>query len=196
MRQYLDRLYLWSGWIAAFFIAAIAALVLAQVTLNLIDRISSLITGSAIGLTIPSYADFTGFFLAASSFFALAHTHREGGHIRVSLIIQNLPPRGRKVIEFWSVGLAVLATVYFTYYMALLVFESYFYHDLSAGIIPVPIWIPQSGVLAGLAVLSIALIDDFIRLVQGRSASYIGKGEKLLEGEEMPDAASSVEDRS
>ena len=52
--------------------------------LNLIDRISSLLTGQAIGLTIPSYADFTGFFLAASSFFALAHTHREGGHIRVS----------------------------------------------------------------------------------------------------------------
>lgn len=196
MRHYLNRLYLWSGWIAAFFIAAICAVVFAQVMLNLIDRISTLTTGSAIGLTIPSYADFTGFFLAASSFFALAHTHREGGHIRVSLIIQNLPPKLRRAVEFWSVGLAVLATAYFTFYMALLVFESFSYHDLSPGIIPVPIWIPQSAVMAGLAVLTIALIDDFVALMQGRPASYEGKGENLLEGEELPEAAQVTGDRS
>lgn len=196
MRQILDRLYVWSGWIAAMFIAAICALVFAQVMLNLIDRISSLMTGSAIGLTIPSYADFTGFFLAAASFFALAHTHREGGHIRVSLIIQNLPPKARLVIEFWSVGLALLATIYFTWYMALLVHESFIYNDLSPGIIPVPIWIPQLAVLAGLVVLAIALADDFVRLVRGRPASYDGKGENLLEGEKMPDAVASGEDVS
>ncbi len=196
MRQYLNRLYLWSGWIAAMFIAAICALVFAQVTLNLIDRISTLTTGYAIGLTIPSYADFTGFFLAASSFFALAHTHREGGHIRVSLIIQNLPPKARIAIEYWSVGLAVLATAYFTVYMALLVHESLTYNDLSPGIIPVPIWIPQSAVLAGLAVLTVALVDDFVRLLQGRKPSYEGKGEKLLEGETLPDEAKISGDAS
>lgn len=186
MRRYLNSLYYWSGWVAAFFIAAICALVFAQVMLNLIDRISSLMTGQAIGLTIPSYADFTGFFLAASSFFALAHTHREGGHIRVSLIIQNLPPKARKAVEYWSVGLALLATAYFTIYMALLVQESFIYNDLSPGIVPVPIWIPQSAVLAGLAVLTIALADDFTRLLRGGSPSYEGKGENLLEGEKLP----------
>lgn len=186
MRRYLNGLYHWSGWLAAFFIAAICALVFAQVMLNLVDRISSLVTGQAIGLTIPSYADFTGFFLAASSFFALAHTHREGGHIRVSLIIQNLPPKARKAIEYWSVGLALLATAYFTIYMALLVQESFIYNDLSPGIVPVPIWIPQSAVLAGLAVLTIALTDDFTSLLRGESPSYDGKGENLLEGEKLP----------
>ncbi|PLX40925.1 MAG: C4-dicarboxylate ABC transporter permease [Hyphomicrobiales bacterium] len=196
MRRYLNRLYLWSGWVAALFIAAICAVVFAQVMLNLIDRISTLTTGSAIGLTIPSYADFTGFFLAASSFFALAHTHREGGHIRVSLIIQNLPPRAQRAVEYWSLGLALLATAYFTYYMALLVIESFTYHDLSPGIIPVPIWIPQAAVLAGLAVLTIALADDFLSLLRGRKASYAGKGENLLEGEELPKAMALPEDRS
>ena len=72
MRKFLDSLYLASGWIAAFFIGAICALVVAQVCLNLIDRISGLLTGTAIGLTIPSYADFTGFFLAAASFSIMA----------------------------------------------------------------------------------------------------------------------------
>ena len=64
--------------LAATFIAAICLLVFAQVLLNLVDRIAKMTTGAAIGLAIPSYADFTGFFLAASSFLALAYTLREG----------------------------------------------------------------------------------------------------------------------
>ena len=93
MRKLLDSLYLASGWAAACFIGAICTLVVAQVGLNLIDRVAGLATGTAIGLTIPSYADFTGFFLAAASFLALAHTLRQGGHIRVTLLISHLPDR-------------------------------------------------------------------------------------------------------
>ncbi len=167
----------------AIFIALICALVFAQVLLNLVDRLSSLLTGSAIGLSIPSYSDFTGFFLAAASFLALAYTLREGGHIRVSLVIQNLAPRARHAIEIWCVSVALAASSYFAWYMALLVGESYAYNDLSPGIIAVPIWIPQSAVLAGLLVLSIALLDELVMLFSRRKPSYDGKGENLLEGE-------------
>ena len=107
MRRFLDNLYKWSGVLAATFIAAICVLVFAQVLLNLADRIAKMTTGSAIGLAIPSYADFTGFFLAASSFLALAYTLREGGHIRVSLFIQNAGPKARHFIELWCLALAL-----------------------------------------------------------------------------------------
>lgn len=62
IRGWLNRLYNISGWMAAACIAMICLLVVSQVVLNLVDRLSGLITGTAIGLTIPSYADFTGFF--------------------------------------------------------------------------------------------------------------------------------------
>ena len=67
VRKLLDGLYLLSGIAGAGFLAAIALIVLAQVSLNIVDKISELLTGEAVGLVIPSYADFTGFFLAASS---------------------------------------------------------------------------------------------------------------------------------
>jgi len=184
MRAFLDRLYRLSGWIAAGFIAAICALVFAQVVLNIIDRVSSLITGQAVGLSIPSYSDFTGFFLASASFFALAYTLREGGHIRVTLFIQHARSGARWLIEFWCVGLACTVSVYFTWYMARLVLESHEFNDLSSGMIPVPIWIPQTGMLIGLVVLSIALIDELYSLIRGENPSYHDKGENLLEGEE------------
>ena len=184
MRTALNRLYLLSGWTGAVFIALICLLVFAQVLLNLVDRLASVLTGSAIGLSIPSYSDFTGFFLAAASFFALAYTLREGGHIRVSLVIQNFSPRLRHMIEIWCVAAALVVTAYFAWYMGLLVGESLTYNDLSPGIIAVPIWIPQSAVLLGLAVLGIALVDELVMLLKGGKPSYDGKGENLLEGDE------------
>lgn len=181
VRGWLNKLYAVSGYLAAMFIALICLLVVSQVVLNLIDRISTLITGTAVGLTIPSYADFTGFFLAAASFLALAYTLREGGHIRVTLVIGNLPPVIRRFFEVWCLGVATSITCYFTYYTARLVWESYSYNDLSAGMIAVPIWIPQCAMLTGLVILSIALLDELVAILSGRPASYADKGEKLLE---------------
>lgn len=172
MRKFLDSLYLASGWLAAFFIAAICTLVVAQVCLNLIDRIAGILTGTAIGLTIPSYADFTGFFLAAASFLALAHTLRQGAHIRVTLFISHLPDRIAGLLEFWCVAVAAAISVYFSYYTAFLVWESYQFHDLSPGMIAVPLWIPQTAMLAGLIILSIALIDELVGLIIGKTPSY------------------------
>jgi len=191
MRAALNGLYRLSGWLAAFFILAICLLVFAQVLLNLVDRLSSLFTGSAVGLAIPSYADFTGFFLAAASFFALAHTLREGGHIRVSLLIQYAGPGMRRILELWCATLAATVAIYFSWYAALLVHESYVYHDLSSGMIAVPIWIPQAAVLAGLVVLSIALLDEVWSILGGAWPSYHNKGESLLE---HPDSPSEYED--
>ena len=184
MRRSLDSLYKWSGGLAAVFIALICLLVFAQVMLNLIDRIAKMTTGSAIGLAIPSYADFTGFFLAASSFLALAYTLREGGHIRVSLFIQGAGPKVRHFIEIWCLALALAASAYFAWYAGHLVYESFKFNDLSAGMIAVPIWIPQAAMFAGLMILTIALIDEFFEVLKGAEPSYAGKGENLLEGED------------
>jgi len=63
LRKTLNALYTGSGWLAAAFLFIICLLVVCQVALNSIDRISTILTGTAVGLTIPSYSDFTGFFL-------------------------------------------------------------------------------------------------------------------------------------
>ncbi len=172
MRNALDRLYLVSGWIGAIFIAAIALLVVCQVVLNLIDRIAGLLTGTAIGLTIPSYADFTGFFLAAASFLALAHTLRQGAHIRVTLLISHLPGKIARLLEFWCVGVATLIAIYFSWYTAILVMESFEFSDLSSGMIAVPLWIPQTAMFIGLVILSISLVDILVGLIRGREPVY------------------------
>ena len=138
MRRWLDVLYKASCWLGAGCIAMICLLVVCQVLLNLLDRLSTLLTGSAIGLTIPSYSDFTGFLLAAASFLALAYTLREGAHIRVVLLVSRLPKKIHRLVEVWCIGFGLVVSLYFTWYAAMLTYESYIYNDLSSGMVAVP----------------------------------------------------------
>lgn len=190
MRFFLNNLYKASCWLAAACIAGICLIVVCQVMLNLLDRLSTLVRGTAFGLTIPSYSDFTGFMLAAASFLALAYTLREGDHIRVVLLTSRLPRKLYGIVEGWCISAALFISLYFTWYTAGLTYESFSYHDLSSGMIAVPIWIPQIFMLLGLVILSIALVDELVTLLRGGVPSFALKGEaSLLEEKHVLPAA-------
>ena len=180
MRRGLDLIYRAAGGLAAIFILAIVVLVTAQVCLNLADKVAAGVTGKGLGLTIPSYSDFTGFFLAASTFLALAYTLRAGGHIRVTLLITRLPAGVHGAVEIAVVLVALAMSAFATWYLVLLVMESAEFGDRSSGMVSVPLWIPQTPVAVGLGVLTLALTDELVGLLRGRPASWQGKGENLL----------------
>lgn len=173
MRTFLDWLYRASGALAASFLVAICVVVLLQVGANLIDALIKAFGGEPIGLVVPSYAEFTGFFLAASSFLALAYTLRAGAHIRVELLVQRLGKGPRRAAELWCVAASAAVAAYFTWYSTGLVFESVEFGDLSPGIVPVPLWIPQAAMALGLAVLAIALLDELVSLLRGGAPAYM-----------------------
>ena len=81
MRHSLDWLYRASGIAAGFFLVMIAVLVTAQ------------IVGRLLGIQVPAADDFARLAMAASAFLGLAFTQRTGGHIRVTLVIDQLPAR-------------------------------------------------------------------------------------------------------
>jgi len=172
MRAALDRLYWASGVLAAGFLVAICAIVLAQVGCNAIDAVIALFGREPLGLVIPSYAEFAGFFLTAASFLALAGTLRAGGHIRVLLLLHRLPQRVQRAAEHWCVAAALAVSAYFAGYTWKLVAESFEYNDMSPGIVPVALWLPQSAMALGLSVLAIALADELVGLLRGRPTSY------------------------
>jgi len=192
IRQSLEKLYQGSGVLAAVFLVAICLMVLLQVGANLIDRMAGLILGEAIGITIPSYSDFTGFFLAASSFLALAYTLRGGGHIRVTLIVSHLHGRAARIVELIVIGFAATLSGFFAYNTINLVAESLEFNDLSPGMVAVPIWIPQLPMALGLIVLTIALVDDLVQLLRGEDPSYKSHHDGLIS--ETDGTADSVMD--
>lgn len=165
MRRALDFLYALAGALAALCIGLICLIVSAQVGLNILARVG----GSGLSFTIPSYADFAGFLLAAATFLAMATTLRSGVHIRVNLLVQRLSTRARLGFEVFALAIGGAVAGYATWYTALLVEESHRYGDMSTGIVAVPIWIPQVPMVVGLGLLTVALVDTAIDAIrQGR----------------------------
>ncbi len=167
MRRILDKLYLFSGAAAASLIALICLLVSTQVVLNLLTKV----LGTGASYSIPSYADFAGFFLASASFLALAYTFTRDGHIRVTLFLGRLSPTPRLVAEVFSLSVAVLVTLFTLWQMIVLAHESYLYEDVSPGMIAINLWIPQSVVCFGIGTLAIALIDALVLTLLNRAPS-------------------------
>ena len=195
MRKTLDFIYRGSGALAALFLLAICSIVALQVGANLIDAVAAWVIGEPIGLVVPSYAEFAGFFLAASSFLALAYTLRAGGHIRVSLIIRRFTGSPRRGIELWCTGAGGMLAGYLAFYAVRLVFDSIEFGDVSPGMVSVALWIPQSAVALGLVILTIALADEFVAALKGRAPSYTAKGEDdhRTGADGAPDEASLIE---
>lgn len=166
MRRGLDILYRASGLLAALFVVGIAAIVALQVALNTADYALSQFRGEPLGLLIPSYTDFTGYFLAASAFLALAGTFRAGQHIRVEILIGRLGARARQRAELWCLFIAFCAAAYATYYVGLLAYDAWRFGDKSTGMIPVPLWLPQSSLVFGLFVFALSLADAYARALR------------------------------
>lgn len=174
MRRLLDRIYLISGWLSAATILGIALLISAQVLLNFGTRVLML----PLPPTIPSYADFAGFMLAAATFLAMPYTFRSGGHIRVSLITARLSPRPQLILEIVVLILAIAVVGFASWFFVSLILESLEFGDMSSGMIPVPIWIPQCFVGLGIILLLVALIDTLVETIQ-QGTPVIQNGEEV-----------------
>ncbi len=164
MRRTLDTLYAVAGAVAGLLIAAICLLISAQIVLNGMGRVAPGLLPS----TIPSYADFSGFMLAGATFLALAPTLRHGGHVRVTLVTRRLPPGRRAAAEALVLAVALGAILYALWFMIGLVGDSRRYGDVSSGMVPIPLWIPQAVTAAGMALLAVALLDTLVQVVRTR----------------------------
>ena len=161
MRKLLDWLYTGSGVLAGVFLILIAALSLAQ------------ICGRLFGFDAYSFDDFAGFCMAASSFLGLAHTYRRNEHIRVAILVDRLAGGRRRALEMLCLVTSTFLIGYFAWYAADMVLTSYQINDVSQGLVGVPLWLPQSGMALGLAIMTIALLEDLITVIARGTPSYI-----------------------
>ncbi|MCA3219484.1 MAG: TRAP transporter small permease [Burkholderiales bacterium] len=156
MKTRLDPLYNLFGAIGALFIL-----------LTLLIQVVS-IFGRFINFTIDGYDAYAGYFLAAGSFFALAHTLRRGDHIRVTLLISRLKGGPRVWAEIFCLAVATFLTSYFAYYASRLAWGSYAYNDVSQNVDATPLWIPQLSMALGMVALALAFAEELAYVLRHR----------------------------
>lgn len=168
MRKVFDNLYRLGGALSAVHLTAIMLLIVLQVLGRVLDKLLILFGFYPLGWHIPGLAELAAFLLLGATFFGLAYTFWQGGHIRVTLIIQRLSPNIQRWLDSVMVLIAIAITGFALWFSVLLTLDSYDFGDLSIGMVPVPLWLPQMGMSLGLLWLLIALADALFSLLSGR----------------------------
>ena len=160
MRRFLDRLYSGSGALAALCLAAICVMMLAQAF------------GREAGILIRGAEDITAWLCAASAFLALGHTFRHGELVRVGLWLDKLKGGMRWGAELFALGFTALFVAYMLWAVGRFVYESWKFNEVAQGLIRLPIWIPQTSFLLGVAIFFVAVVDELVAVLQKKKPSY------------------------
>ncbi len=192
--RFLDRVYLASGVLAAFFMITILVLIVAQ----MICRWS--------GITFSGSTEYAGYAMAATSFFALAHALDRGAHIRVSIFL-----KWNRFTALWldaaAMLIAAVTATYFARYAIKTNFMSKLINDRTQGtdFVPqwllsffrmfanpptkwaeiwantgsewvyTPMWLPQLPMSIGTVLLAVVIWDHLTRLLVNRKSSIISE---------------------
>ena len=161
MRRVLDFLYDAAGYLAAFFVFAIFAVMIGQTVMR------------EFGFSTGGTDDLVAWFGAAAAFLAMAHAFRHGDFIRVVLLLQHLGPRARRLAEAASLAAAACFCGYLAFWVSRFVHESWTFGDMANGLIAIPLWIPQSSFVIGAILLFVAVVDELVLVVRGGTPGYV-----------------------
>lgn len=184
MRRYLDNLYRVALWLSALCLVTIALMVGVQLAARIVDGAMKLVGLDPYGLVILSLAEIGANLLAAASFLALAGTLKAGAHIRVTMLLSAVGEKTRVWFEMFAFGFATLLAAYATWNIGSFAYYSLIFHEVSPGLIPVPLAIPQIAMAAGALILTVSLVDEWISVVQRGRPSFRQSEESFSLGKE------------
>jgi TRAP-type C4-dicarboxylate transport system permease small subunit len=161
MRRFLDRLYLWSGYLGALFIVGICVAMIGQSILR------------ELGVRTGAVNDVVSWFCAAAAFFTMAHAFKHGDFVRVTLMLEAATPANRRRLELLSLIIGSIATAYLAWSACLFTYESWEFNDMAQGMLPMPLWIPQLSFAFGSVLLWVAVVDELFIVLKGQTPTFV-----------------------
>ncbi len=167
MRQLLDRLFNAVGYLAGLFMIGTLLAVLASI----LGRLHPV-------FDLPGADAYAGYCMAISAFLALAPTLRRGEHIRVTLLFNQLPAGGQRVLDILCHLVAIGLSGALAWFSIRLMLQSREFHDVSSGLDATPLWIPQLGMAVGTTLFALAFLGDLILLLRGEALRNPSAGDE------------------
>ena len=146
----LRKFYKFSGFIASMFLVFVAIFILIGIS----SRI--------FGFYIRGLAEYSGYCMASATFFALAYTFVEGGHIRITLFLEKVSITKKNILELWCLIVATYFSGYLAYYFVKMLIVSYKFQERSEGADEILIWIPQTSVALGSVIFFTCVFHQLI----------------------------------
>ena len=161
----VDNISKWGAIAAALQVAAIAVMILAEISAR-----------SLFNYSLSFAWEYSAYCMAMAIFCGAAYTLRTGGHIRVSLLSSSLPAK-------WAWGVDILATIlgcvissFLSLALIQLAWRSFLSGSTSATISATPLAIPQGIIALGALFLTLQLLLRVIRLLTGVPTEDLSDG--------------------
>ncbi len=161
MRTFLktaDALSLFGAVIAGVALTALVLLGGAEVVLR-----------SFFAISLPFVIEYNGYLLALAFLGGCGQAMREGGHIRVTMLLQALPARVARIVDVACTLAGLGLAIYLCVAMARLAYGSYAYGTLSFYATRTPLAYPQAAVALMLAIFALSILARLMRLIIGEA---------------------------
>ena len=164
----VDGLCRWAAYASAAILAALFVLGFVEI-----------LSRKILNYSIPIALEYSQYMLVILMLGGSAWALREGGHIRVTLLLQALGPRARRVVDFAATTFALIISLFLT--RAFIAFTIVTYERGSRSFFPseTPLAWPQTAVAFGISLISLALVARLIRLVIGEAPESAAAGSAL-----------------
>lgn len=166
VRRLLDGLYALGGGLASVCVLVILLLMVG----------ASL--GRSLDWRVSWINDVVSWLCAAAAFLGMAYSFRNGDFVRVTLLLEKVPPRARHWFEVGSLAIASIAIAYLGFWAARFTYQSWEFNDIAGNMVAIPLWIPQLSFVIGAAILVVAVVDECICVLRGAKPSYVARVEE------------------
>jgi TRAP-type C4-dicarboxylate transport system permease small subunit len=148
-----------------------------------VDRVSALLGGLAAGLIVGTSGlivfavvlryvlsapfkhteEISSYLLVAIVFFGLAYTLKEGGHVRVELVMRMFPLRARRILARTTAIVGLVFAVELLVGVIAVWQKFYVNQSESYGLLHAPLWIPVTPLVVGAVALLLQLTVEIVR---------------------------------
>ncbi len=121
---------------------------------------------------IPGAGQLISWSCAAAAFLAMPYAFRVGDFVRVDLATSVLGPRARRWSEVLALAMMAGFCAFATWSVGRYVLSAWRDEEMTQGMLEVPLWWPQTSLVLGLAVLTIAVAECLIDVLRNRMPIY------------------------
>lgn len=129
--------------------------------------VTEMIARGVFSSSIYIVEDVVGYGTAAILFLSLAYTFVTGGHIRVNILLDSVPPKIRYLFEIICTLAGGFAISYLTWFISAKVLRNFIRNVTSTGMYKIPLWIPGLIIAVGLVMLLVVLAIHLVSLLAG-----------------------------
>ena len=164
----VDNISKWGAILAALMVAAIAVLILAEISAR-----------SLFNYSLSFAWEYSAYCMAMAIFCGAAYTLRTGGHIRVSLLSSSLSPKLAWGVDLLATILGCGIAAFLAQALVRLAWRSFISGSTSATISATPLVIPQAIIALGALFLTMQLLLRIIRLLTGAPTEDYSDGYQI-----------------